>query len=423
MRSVRCDVCGTKALMAASQCPKCSHPLAVRDGFGELLPLAHCPTCDSDYPAHQGACRWCGTTPAKPQVGPKLWKGVGIGAFVSMGIGAWLVRGEEPAKKPMLLASTADSTPAASVAESAGTSQQTRSSPDTLIVDTTQRPDSTTVVAVDSLSRGLATTDTVSMESAGVIADGAQVVASATESIAADTTATSESAPARVDSARLREPWLPPPSVIRRPPPPVSASPSMTTAAPTTETPPPVSAPTAVATAPTPVPRSTASTERITRRSTTRVAAPPRTGTPTAPAATSATSRAKPKLTAKAVAKAPPKRTTTRVATTNPRTTTTRKAAPAPSRVTASAKPPLARPRSSSRWVNSIARGWTVVRATANGRARIIGSVGPDTRVQLGETRGGFRRIRARGLAGWVDSRAYFVAAPAPRRSGRLASQ
>jgi SH3-like domain-containing protein len=63
------------------------------------------------------------------------------------------------------------------------------------------------------------------------------------------------------------------------------------------------------------------------------------------------------------------------------------------------------------------------VRADANGRARIIGSVGPDTRVQLGESRGGWRRIKARGLAGWVDGRASFVRAPAPRRSGRLATQ
>src|SRR5688500_19909263 len=38
--SVRCDVCGTKALMAASQCPKCAHGFEVRDGFGALLPLS-----------------------------------------------------------------------------------------------------------------------------------------------------------------------------------------------------------------------------------------------------------------------------------------------------------------------------------------------------------------------------------------------
>ena len=83
MRSVRCDVCGTKALMAASKCPKCSNPLAVRDGFGDLLPMAHCPTCDSDYPASAGACKWCGTPPEKTPIGPYVWKGVGIAAFLS----------------------------------------------------------------------------------------------------------------------------------------------------------------------------------------------------------------------------------------------------------------------------------------------------------------------------------------------------
>src|SRR5262249_44268342 len=69
MRSVRCDVCGTKALMAASQCPKCAHLFELRDGFGELLPLSYCDSCDSHYPASLGSCKWCGTKPAPP---PKI---------------------------------------------------------------------------------------------------------------------------------------------------------------------------------------------------------------------------------------------------------------------------------------------------------------------------------------------------------------
>ena len=75
MRSVRCDVCGTKALTAASQCPKCGHGFEVRDGFGELLPLSHCSTCDSYYPTKLGACRWCGTQPERAPIGPYVWKG------------------------------------------------------------------------------------------------------------------------------------------------------------------------------------------------------------------------------------------------------------------------------------------------------------------------------------------------------------
>src|SRR5688500_9026590 len=94
MRSVRCDVCGTKALMAASKCPKCGHGFEVRDGFGELLPLSHCSTCDSYYPERIGSCRWCGTKPDRAPIGPYIWKGVGIAAFAAMAVGVWLVRGE-----------------------------------------------------------------------------------------------------------------------------------------------------------------------------------------------------------------------------------------------------------------------------------------------------------------------------------------
>src|SRR5215813_6271063 len=82
MRSVRCDACATRALMAASQCPKCGHLFDVRDGFGELLPLAYCSTCDSYYPETLGLCKWCGTKPETSQIPPRVWKGVGAGAVV-----------------------------------------------------------------------------------------------------------------------------------------------------------------------------------------------------------------------------------------------------------------------------------------------------------------------------------------------------
>src|SRR5688572_15451534 len=98
MRSVRCDVCGTKALMAASKCPKCGHEIEVRDGFGALLPLAHCSTCDSFYPEKLGACKWCGTKPERAPIGPHVWKGVGIAVFVAMAWGAWLVHDDPPAE-------------------------------------------------------------------------------------------------------------------------------------------------------------------------------------------------------------------------------------------------------------------------------------------------------------------------------------
>jgi hypothetical protein len=69
--------------------------------------------------------------------------------------------------------------------------------------------------------------------------------------------------------------------------------------------------------------------------------------------------------------------------------------------------PASAKSRSSARWVNSVAKGWIVVRTDARKDARIVASIGPDTRVQLGELRGSWRRVRARGIAGWTDATAF----------------
>lgn len=95
MRSVRCDVCGTKALLAASQCPKCGHLFEVRDGFGDLVPLAHCQSCDSFYPVQVGECKWCGTIPepVRKISFPALpWKHIGFGGLVAVAWVGWLVR-------------------------------------------------------------------------------------------------------------------------------------------------------------------------------------------------------------------------------------------------------------------------------------------------------------------------------------------
>jgi hypothetical protein len=59
--------------------------------------------------------------------------------------------------------------------------------------------------------------------------------------------------------------------------------------------------------------------------------------------------------------------------------------------------------RASSPWVSMVAREWVIVRADADRTAHIVASVGPKSRVQLGEARGSWRRIKLRGIAGWVD--------------------
>lgn len=66
--------------------------------------------------------------------------------------------------------------------------------------------------------------------------------------------------------------------------------------------------------------------------------------------------------------------------------------------------------RRAPRWVSSVSRDWVIVRAGASKQSRIVASIGPNSRVQLGETRGTWRRVRAKGLAGWVEQASFSVA-------------
>jgi hypothetical protein len=82
--------------------------------------------------------------------------------------------------------------------------------------------------------------------------------------------------------------------------------------------------------------------------------------------------------------------------------------ATAPPRTTLARKPP---PRRAVGWSNAVVRSWATVRAAPSRSARLVGSVGPDTHVQIGEVRGDWRRIRLRGMVGWVEDGRF-----APRR-------
>jgi hypothetical protein len=265
MRSVRCNYCGNKALMAASQCPKCGHLFEVRDGFGVEVPLSYCTSCDTYYPAHVGMCKWCGT---KPQRAPRMsvyWPRIAVGGFLVMAsLGGLLFRDSKrkPAAHPRPTPKSASNV---------------------------ARPG-------DSIQ---------------------SVVAVAPDA----------AAPSQDTAARAGDLALPP-------------SPAKT---PAVETPVPVvQAPAPVVEAPHPV-----------------VAEP-----------------------------APPKA------------------------------------RLTSKWVSLVARSWIVVRADANPTAHIVASIGPDSRVQLGESNGAWRRIRSRDIAGWVDvRRASFAAVRGSLRTSGLASR
>lgn len=86
MQYVRCESCGAKAILAASRCPKCTHPLELRDHHGELVPLAQCRKCDTWYPRTRGGCKWCGTKPSADQTIPIS---IGVGVLLLVLAGAW----------------------------------------------------------------------------------------------------------------------------------------------------------------------------------------------------------------------------------------------------------------------------------------------------------------------------------------------
>src|SRR6185503_15002267 len=85
MRLVRCDACGAKAILAASQCPKCAEPLYVRNERGDDVRLACCRSCGTYYPAARDGCRWCPTGARAPM--PR-WTGKAVAAVLVMA-GSW----------------------------------------------------------------------------------------------------------------------------------------------------------------------------------------------------------------------------------------------------------------------------------------------------------------------------------------------
>ena len=334
MRSVRCEVCGTKALMAASQCPKCGHQFSVRDGFGAMLPLSHCSACDSDYPASVGSCKWCGTTPERAPVAPHIWKRIGIVAFVAMAWGAWMVHDDKPTQaaatsqlQDLLKPDSTALSDSARAAEVVANTSTDSAAPDT----------STSVVLADTLMQpmlagiGVTSDSLTTVQSAGAIAEPEPTPTPAVDTMPA--------------VALAREPVARPARAVARAPAPV-------------------------------------------RKSVRKSVRPP------AAAPSRATTRG---------AVRPPAKVAPRVAVTPKASARSRKA--------------------TGRWTISVSRSWVTVRADPNKKSRIIASIGPNTRVQLGEARGAWRRIKTKGLTGWVEHRSFLARTPPASKAGRLAAR
>ena len=59
MAYLRCTKCGSKALVAASQCPKCAHTFNTLDARGERAKLKRCRSCGIMHRV-DSVCHWCG---------------------------------------------------------------------------------------------------------------------------------------------------------------------------------------------------------------------------------------------------------------------------------------------------------------------------------------------------------------------------
>src|SRR5688500_4069605 len=88
MHFVRCDACGAKAILAASQCPKCAEPLYVRNDRGDDVRLARCRSCHSYYPASRDGCRWCPAV-KRATVPPWILKAAAAVLAIAVGWGGW----------------------------------------------------------------------------------------------------------------------------------------------------------------------------------------------------------------------------------------------------------------------------------------------------------------------------------------------
>ena len=291
MRAVRCDVCGSRAMTAAAQCPTCAHHFDLRDGRGELFPLAYCSSCQSYYRASLGECRWCHTKPERPPIGPRVWRGVGVAALVALVITARLLQDDGSLDSAIEHAKTAAKKAAPPLAADTALAQS-------LAVSTTPAPQAP-IARADS-----ATTDTTVRDS------------------------NAEPPVTRVVESPVTRVAEPPVTRVAEPP-------------------------------------------------VTRVVATKEVALPSAPVPTV---QAPPPVAAK------------------PRVVASTKAA----------APAASKTRRTTRWVSSISRDWVVVRADASKRSRLVASIGPNSRVQLGEARGNWRRIRAKGFAGWVEQGAAF---------------
>lgn len=95
MGYLRCEACGSKALSAASTCPKCAAAFDLHDGRGQRVELKKCSGCGIMH-RRDRSCHWCGERqPAAWRNKAALRSATGIAAVALVAVGSWAIR--EPA--------------------------------------------------------------------------------------------------------------------------------------------------------------------------------------------------------------------------------------------------------------------------------------------------------------------------------------
>jgi hypothetical protein len=73
MAYLRCTACGSKALVAASQCPRCAHPFHLLNSRGDRVKLSRCRGCGIMH-RFDASCHWCGVLPTAAWQSPAVWR-------------------------------------------------------------------------------------------------------------------------------------------------------------------------------------------------------------------------------------------------------------------------------------------------------------------------------------------------------------
>ncbi len=92
MAYIRCTQCGSKALVAASQCPKCTKPFDTLDSRGQRAKLKTCRSCGIMHRV-DSTCHWCGdvkSTLSIPTVSPAVLRNAAaVALMVTAAAGVW----------------------------------------------------------------------------------------------------------------------------------------------------------------------------------------------------------------------------------------------------------------------------------------------------------------------------------------------